>query len=228
MSELAWSPTSPIDALAQFIGVPFQRQTYRNLAYLLLAFPLGIAYFTVITTGLSTGLSLVVTLIGLPIIVGTLVVTLGIGSFEAQLAGWLLDVEVNRSAPNVELNFGSVDEVIETTKRVVTTPATWTGLLLVGLKFVFGVVAFTAVVTAGAISVTLLSLPMLYDAAGVTYTVGPYVVDTLGEAVVGAGCGVVLVLVSLHLLNGLARFGGFLTNALLDGSTTSVTGDADV
>ncbi|WP_198948035.1 sensor domain-containing protein [Halorubrum sp. Ib24] len=227
MSEPAWSPSSPIDALAQFVGVPFQRQTYRNLAYLLLAFPLGIAYFTVITTGLSTGLSLVVTLIGVPIIVATLVVTLGIGSFEAHLAEWLLDVEVNRSAPNVELDFGSVDEVIETTKRVVTTPATWTGLLLVGLKFVFGVVAFTAVVTAGAISVTLLSLPILYDAPGMTYTLGPYVVDTLGEAVVGAGCGVVLVIVSLHLLNGLARFGGFLTNALLGGSKTSVTAGAD-
>ena len=228
MSEPAWSPSSPIDALAQFVGVPFQRQTYRNLAYLLLAFPLGIAYFTVITTGLSTGLGLVVTLLGIPIIVGTLVVTLGISSFEARLAGWLLDVEVNRSVLNVELAFGSVDEIIATTKRVVTTPATWTGLLLVGLKFVFGVVAFTAVVTAGAISMTLLSLPIFYDASGVTYTVGPYVIDTLVEATVGAGCGVILLLVSLHVLNGLARLGGFLTNALLGGSKTSVTGGADV
>ena len=228
MSEPAWSPSSPIDALAQFVGVPFQRQTYRNLAYLLLAFPLGIAYFTVITTGLSTGLGLVVTLLGIPIIVGTLVVTLGISSFEARLAGWLLDVEVNRSVPDVELAFGSVDEIIATTKRVVTTPATWTGLLLVGLKFVFGVVAFTAVVTVGTISMTLLSLPIFYDASGVTYTVGPYVIDTLVEATVGAGCGVILLLVSLHVLNGLARLGGFLTNALLGGSKTSVTGGADV
>ena len=223
MSESAWSPSSPIDAFAQFVGVPFQRQTYRNLAYLLLAFPLGIAYFTVITTGLSTGLSLVVTLLGIPIIVGTL----GIGSFEAQLAGWLLDVDINRSVPDIELAFGSVDEIIATTKRVITTPATWTGLLLVGLKFVFGVIAFTAVVTAGAVSVTLLSLPIFYDASGVTYTAGPYVVDTLAEALVGAGCGVVLLLVSLHVLNGLARLGGFLTNALLGGQTAAVTGDVD-
>ena len=227
MSESAWSQRSPIDAFAKFVGVPFRRQTYRNLAYLLLAFPLGIAYFTVITTGLSTGLGLVATLLGIPIIVGTLVVTLGIGSFEARLAGWLLDVDVNRSAPDVEFAFGSVDGIIDTTKRVVTTPATWTGLLLVGLKFVFGVVAFAAIVTAGAISATLLSLPMLYDASGVTYTVGPYVVDTLAEAIVGAGCGVVLLLVSLHVLNGLARFGGFLTNALLGASSTAVTGDPD-
>lgn len=228
MSEPTWSPSSPMDALAKFIGVPFQRQTYRNLAYLLLAFPLGIAYFTVITTGLSTGLGLAVTLLGVPIIAGTLAVTLGIGSFEARLAEWLLDLDVDRSATSVELAFGSIDEIIATTKRVVTTPATWTGLLLVGLKFVFGIVAFTAVVTAGAVSVALLSLPVFYDASGVTYTVGPYVVDTLAEAVGGAGCGVILLLVSLHVLNGLARFGGFLTNALLGGSTTTVVSDRDV
>ena len=91
----------------------------------------------------------------------------------------------------------------------------------------FGVVAFTAVVTAGAISVTLLSLPIFYNASGVTYTVGPYVVDTLAEALVGAGCGVILLLVSLHVLNGLARLGGFLTTALLGGQITTVTGDVD-
>ena len=228
MSEPTWSPSSPTDALTQFIGVPFQRQTYRNLAYLLLAFPLGIAYLTVITTGLSAGLGLVVTLLGIPIIVGTLAVTHGIGSLEARLAGWLLEVDVNRSGPDVEVAFGSVDEVIATTKRVVTTPATWTGLLLVGLKFVFGVIAFTAVVAAGTISVTLLSLPVVYDASGVTYTLGPYVVDTLAEAVAGTACGVVFLLVSLHVLNGLARFGGSLTNALLGGSTTAVTGGSEV
>jgi len=227
MSEHTSSPRSPTGALGRFVGVPFRRQTYRNLAYLLLAFPLGIAYFTVITTGLSTGLGLAVTLVGVPVVVATLVVTLGIGSFEAKLAAWLLDVDVERSAPDVELAFGSVDEVVATTKRVVTTPATWTGLLLVGLKFVFGTVAFTALVTAAALSATLLSLPLFYDASGVVYTVGPYVVDTLGEAVAGAAVGVVVLLASLHLLNGLARLGGFLTNALLGGTNPASTGETD-
>jgi len=228
MNEHDSSPRSPAGALGRFVGVPFRRQTYRNLAYLLLAFPLGIAYFTVVTTGLSTGLGLAVTLVGVPVVVATLVVTLGIGSFEARLAAWLLDVDVERSVPDVELAFGSVDEVVATTKRVVTTPATWTGLLLVGLKFVFGTVAFTALVTAAALSATLLSLPLFYDAPGVVYTVGPYVVDTLGEAVAGAAVGVVVLLASLHLLNGLARFGGFLTSALLGGATPAPTGETDV
>jgi hypothetical protein len=227
MSEPARSPGPATAALARFVRVPFRRQTYRNLAYLLLAFPLGAAYFVVITTGLSTGLGLVVTLLGVPIVAGTLAATLGIGSLEARLAGRLLDVDVDRPAPDVEVAFGSVDEIVATTKRVVTTPATWTGLLLVGVKFVFGIVAFTAVVAAGTISAALLALPVLYDASGVSYTLGPYVVDTLAEAAVGAGCGVVFLLASLHALNGLARVGGALTSALLGGPTTAVTGDAD-
>ncbi|QAU14331.1 sensor protein [Halorubrum sp. BOL3-1] len=207
--------------------MPFDGQTYRNLAYLLLAFPLGIAYFTVVTTGLSTGLGLLVTLAGVPIVVGTLVVTIGIGSFERRLAEWLLDVDIDGAPSDVELAFGSAEEAVGTAKRILIAPTTWTGLLLVGLKFVYGIVAFTALVTAFAVAVSLLTLPVFYDAAGVTYTVGPYVVDTLREAVAGAGLGVLLVLVSLHVLNGVARFGGFLTGTLLGGEarTTEAADD---
>jgi hypothetical protein len=40
-------------------------------------------------------------------------------------------------------------------------------------------------------------------------------VDTLGEALAGGALGVPVTLVSLHVLNGLARFGGFTTATLL-------------
>jgi hypothetical protein len=39
----------------RIFGVGFRRETYANLAYLLTRFPLGIAYFTVLITGLSLG-----------------------------------------------------------------------------------------------------------------------------------------------------------------------------
>jgi hypothetical protein len=226
MSDHSWSPRSPGEALARFVGVPFDGQTYRNLAYLLLAFPLGIAYFTVVTTGLSTGLGLLVTFAGVPVVLLTLLVTLGIGSFERRLADWLLDVDVAAAPADVDLEFGSVEEALRTTKRILTAPTTWTGLVLVGLKFVYGVAAFTALVTAVALSATLISMPVFYDASGVTYTLGPYVVDTLREAAAGAGLGVLLALVSLHVLNGVARFGGFLTDALLGGAARTAE-DAD-
>lgn len=40
---------------SRVFGVGFRRETYANLAYLLVRFPIGIAYFTVLLTGLSLG-----------------------------------------------------------------------------------------------------------------------------------------------------------------------------
>src|SRR4030065_435704 len=46
-------------------------RTYAVLAYLLLGLPLGILDFTVVVTGLSVGLGMVVTLVGIPLLVGS-------------------------------------------------------------------------------------------------------------------------------------------------------------
>jgi hypothetical protein len=205
-------------ALRQFFGVPFRQQTYRNLAYLALAFPLGLAYFVGVTTGLSTGFGLLVTLIGVPLLVLTVAATTALAGFEAKLATWLLGVET--TPPEALDDLGSadlrtLDGLVEATRRLLSEPTTWTGLLLVLLKLVFGVVAFVALVTAGSVAGTFLTMPLFYDAGTVTYTVGPYVVDTLGEALAGSVLGVLALLVSIHVLNGLARFGGFTTVVLL-------------
>lgn len=227
MSDHEQSASAVGGAFRRFVGVPFRAQTYRNLAYLLLAFPLGIAYFTIVTVGLSMGLGMLVTLVGVPLVVVTLAVTLGIGSFEARLATWLLDMEVTAASP-VELELDSVDGLVATTKRILTAPTTWTSLLLVGLKFIFGVLAFTAVVTAVSVTGALLLMPVFYDASGVAYTIGPYVVDTFGEALVGSALGLLAAVIGLHILNGLARLGGVLTDALVTVESEFTTAEPEV
>jgi hypothetical protein len=212
------SPRGPAAALQGFLGVPLRRQTYRNLVYLALAFPLGLAYFVAVTTGLSTGLGLAVTLVGIPLLVLTVAGATALAGFEAKLATWLLGVEVDPPAVLHDLesaDLRSLDGLVEATKRLLAAPTTWTSLLLVLLRFVFGLAAFVALVTATAVAGMLLTMPLFYDAGSVTYTVGPYVVDTLGEALAGGALGVLVTLVSLHVLNGLARLGGFTTAALL-------------
>lgn len=227
MSEHGRSVSGPGDVLARFVGVPFRRQTYRNLAYLLLAFPLGVGYFTLVTTGLSSGIGLAATLVGIPIVVATLAAAIGIGAFERRLAAWFLDTDIDSVETGIEFEMDSLEGVVATGKRIVTSPAAWMGLLLVGLKFVFGVVAFTALVTAGSLAVVLVSMPVYYDAPGIVYTLGPYVVDTLPKAFAGGVLGVVLLLVSLHVLNGLARFGGFVTDTLSTAGRAKTTGGDD-
>ena len=45
-----------------------ERQTYYNIAYLMLSFPLGLFYFVYLVTMLSLGFGLAVTVVGLPLI----------------------------------------------------------------------------------------------------------------------------------------------------------------
>jgi len=54
------------DIVKQFFGVVAREGTYLNIIYLLLAFPLGTAYFVFLVTGLSLGLGLSITLLGIP------------------------------------------------------------------------------------------------------------------------------------------------------------------
>ena len=54
--------------LGNIFGVFIQLQTYLNILYLLLAFPLGLGYFVFLVTGLALGLGLFITWFGIVIL----------------------------------------------------------------------------------------------------------------------------------------------------------------
>ncbi|MFB6176272.1 MAG: sensor domain-containing protein, partial [Halobaculum sp.] len=76
-------------------GVVGRRETYRNLVYLLARFPIGIAYFTTITTLVSLGIGLLPLLVGVPILLGALGVGGYIGVVEAGLLNHLRDRQLS-------------------------------------------------------------------------------------------------------------------------------------
>jgi hypothetical protein len=227
------------DSLKGFFAVPFRSQTYLSIAYLLLAFPLGLAYFVAVTVGLSMGVGLLVTLVGVPILLATLYGVTLIGGFEASLARRLLGVDVQ--APTTLRDGGrdgslDVDAALSWIRRVLTAPTTWTALVLVGVKFVFGTVAFVVLTVAVVLVGTLVFAPLFVGDPTLTYgllrPVGSdgglvavsergaaealWAVDSVPEAVGVTVFGLLALLVALHFLNGLARLGGLLTAALLD------------
>jgi hypothetical protein len=53
--------------LMRYFGVVAREETYLNLIYLMLAFPLSIVYFTFLVTGLSVGFGTLIIWIGIPI-----------------------------------------------------------------------------------------------------------------------------------------------------------------
>jgi signal transduction histidine kinase len=79
--------------------------TYRRLAYLLSAFPLGHVWFIALVTAWSLCLGLLITPLVIPLLIGVTVMTRAFAGVEAAIAGALLDVEVHVPAPAREERF---------------------------------------------------------------------------------------------------------------------------
>ncbi|OYR44136.1 hypothetical protein DJ75_10805 [Halorubrum sp. Eb13] len=146
--------------LSQTLGSVIRPQTYRNLLYLLLTFPLGILYFVVLTTGLTLGIGLVVTLLGIPLLIAVVIGSRRLASFERRLANNLLGLAIQ--APD-DMETG-VDEGIWSRARTrLTARSTWVGLCYLLLKFPVGIASFTLVVTTLTVSIGLLTAPLTYS-----------------------------------------------------------------
>ncbi len=98
---------------------------------------------------------------------------------------------------------------------LVTAPTTWTSFVLVFLKFVYGVLAFTVLVVSVSIVTAMLAAPLVYSDPHVSYVFGQYQIETLPAALAVAALGVVGGFVSFHLWNVLAMLGGVLNAVLL-------------
>lgn len=72
----------------------FQARTWKETAALLACLPLGIAWFTILVTGLSVSAGLLITLIGLPLLVATVAFGRVIGVVERGKARALLGVDL--------------------------------------------------------------------------------------------------------------------------------------
>src|SRR4051812_3518931 len=70
-------------------------RTWKRFAYILIALPLASLYFAVLVTTLSTGVSLAITLIGIPILIGTMFAWRGMAGVERKLARSLLGEAVD-------------------------------------------------------------------------------------------------------------------------------------
>jgi hypothetical protein len=213
----------------RIFGVGFRRRTYANLAYLLARFPLGIAYFTVLITGLSLGVGLVPMVIGVPILAGVLALGGYIGVIEAELLGRLRGRDVPISLANpTELS------VTEYLKAVVTTPGNYLLVAFGFASFAVGIPLFVAITVVFSLGFTLVATPFLYWIPGVEYEftglrgtieVGSLSVDagsvvgasinTLPEALAASAVGVVVCLASLHAVNLTAWLLAELTERLL-------------
>ncbi|MBB6646542.1 sensor domain-containing protein [Halobellus ruber] len=204
----------PRDALHRFVTAPIRASTYKRLVYLLLAFPLGLAYFVVFTTASSLGVGLAFTVVGIPILVGTLIATTAAARLEARLAERLLGRETAHPR-SLRRSLDTDDGYVAALRRFLAAPTTWTSVAVVLLKFLYGLAAFVITVTGSTMVVAMLAAPAVYDDPNVSYRIGGLVVSTLPEALAVAGLGAIGVWVVCNVCNALATAGGMMTDVLL-------------
>ncbi len=143
---------------AAIAGVLWRGQSYLNLLYLLAAFPLGLIYFILLITLISTSLSTIVALIGIPLLLATLYVWLGLAEFERQLTSWWLGVPIQRMPLMTEPGASYWTRLGARLRARVT----WTGLLYLFIKWLFGAVVFTILIALIALTAGLITAPLPY------------------------------------------------------------------
>ena len=210
-----------------FFSVVAKPQTWRNIGYLLLAFPLGIFYFIFLVTGLSLGFGLLVIWVGVPLLVGVLAASYGMGEFERNVTNLLFDQE---TPPSYRLS--TPEGFWAKVKALLISSETWKRVGYLFLEFPFGIIGFTLVTTTAA-TFALVATPLFYTqswwATAADWPADFWVVDTLWEAFIVAVGALVVGFVFLQLMNGVAwLWAGFARAMLGPTHRATVTVDSPV
>ena len=211
---------SPDRAVSRFIRVVVSPQAYINLVYSLASFPLGVFYFVVLVSGLTTGISLVIVWVGIPILLFVGVGWLVIGSFERFMAIHLLKEDVPALVYPSKQNADIWTQV----KENIVNPVLWKSPLYLFLKFPLGIATFVVLVTLVSLTLAFLTLPFTYESMefiqpgiflGAELPI--WNIDSMGDALLGSLIGLILWLVTLHVSNGLtwvhAKFARLMLSA---------------
>jgi hypothetical protein len=201
----------------QFFRVMGSSQSYLNLIYLFATFPLGLFYFVYLVSGLSTGISLVIVWVGIPIL---LVIAAGwwiLARFERYMAIHLLKEQVSTMGPPLTRD----DSTWARFQAYFTNPVTWKSLVYLILKFPLGLATFTILVVLMACTAALVSTPFTYQSIqlfqGSFFSLGAtgWQIDTLPEALLAALIGLLLWPITLHISNALAWAHAKFANIML-------------
>jgi hypothetical protein len=211
------------ETIQAFFQVVIQKQTYLNLAYLLLSFPLGTAYFIFLVTGIAAGISLLFVWIGFLVLLAMLAAWWMLLVFERRLAIWLLKVPIeplNRKGLKVK-------GLKQLFVAYITNPVTWKGLLYLLLKFPVGILNFVLTAAGLAISGSFLAAPFIYRGVPLQIWVSwqrSLTITNLPTAVVISLMGAVMLISTLHLVNGLAWINAQVTRLLLGNTQEPIPG----
>src|SRR5438552_2188914 len=146
--------------------VLWEKQTYVNLLYLLVSFPLGIFYVVFLLLGLASFLNTTV-ILGALILLLVIFIWWRLARFERNLAMRWLHVEINPMAPPHKEGLNRWERL----RMHLTNAVTWKSLAYLFVKFPLGIISFVVIVnmfvltlgfTVFSLIIGLLVMPFLY------------------------------------------------------------------
>src|SRR5512132_1589156 len=225
--------------LVRALRAPFEARTWKETIHLLLNMPFGIATFTIIVTGFALGFGMLITLVGIPILIGMLYVSRAMGTVERVRAGLLLDLDVPRPyRPDPPR-----DKWWRPFVSRATDPATWTEIVYHLPLLPVGGITFAVTLTFWTTALALLFLPayawalpenaqvvdswvrLTFDTAPNVVGVGlpgdGWVIDTPVEYALVSLIGFALVLLTPWVVRGLATGNRYLVRGMLGRDMTA-------
>lgn len=204
--------------LETYFGVFAEPRTYLNFLYLIMSFPLGLAYFIFLVVGFSAGISTVIIWVGFLILALIFPAVWLLIRFERAQTIFLLGFDLPPMSTPVQPDASLWSRI----KAFLINPVTWKGILFLLIKFPFGVFAFTMVTTGLAVGLGFILTPFIYPFA--TVNLGSYVVDNLSEALGVAIVGVMIIPGIVHIFNYFAQLAGRFSRYMLADEKYVTTG----
>jgi signal transduction histidine kinase len=186
------------------------REPWLALLFMLSSFVLGVFWFVVLVALIAVGSGTVITLVGLPLLVGTLLLWIQGARLERLRVRAFLGERVRdpyRAAPEGANWWGKL-------KTRLVDRHTWLDLLYLFLLFPIGIAEFVIAMTATAFPLSLVTMPTYYW-VGDNPDFFTMRVDTLPEAFVVALIGLPLLLATPYILVGVGRGHAWLARHLL-------------
>ena len=205
--------------LARLFRPVVEARTWKATLQAILNLPLGVAWFTIIVTGLSVGVGTLVTLIGIPVLLLLLLFSRVLSAVERARARLLLDVEVPSPFRSLSAPSGLWAQI----KALVGDGAAWKALAFGLLLFPLGIVSFVAAVVLWSVGLTGVTFPLYGWALGSGSGSGGLDLGVMERAIVSVVIGVaglIVLLVTPHVMRGLAAVDRALVRALLGPSGT--------
>jgi len=209
-----------VNLLMRFFGVVADRRAWLGVIYMALAFPLGLFYFIYLITGWSLGVGTLILWIGAIVLLLVIGLSFLLSLLERQQTIWLLEKPVGPTWAHSLEGLGFWRRLGELLKNRVT----WTGMLFQLLKFPFGVAAFVFLVTTSAIGGALLLAPFYYrfDPLNFDLYYVYWSADTLGKSLLCSVVGLLLLIVTLHVIKGVSWLWGELAAVMLGRSKKEI------